>query len=158
MTLSFGTSPIILRTQSKCFLLKQIDINDDGYKLHNIYNLQRIISSFLQSLDIIELLALLLSIKTKKNAHRRKNITANIATTPTKINPCKITLLPAEILIQICSYLSPYELFLLRETCVRFNNLLDAPNSSTIQEIWKYTRKEFLKDKTNPPKGMSERD
>ena len=74
------------------------------------------------------------------------------------ITPCKIILLPAEILIQICSYLSPYELFLLRETCVRFNNLPDAPNSSTTQEIWKCTRKEFLKDETNPPKGMSESD
>ncbi|RIA99468.1 hypothetical protein C1645_811505 [Glomus cerebriforme] len=72
--------------------------------------------------------------------------------------PCKITLLPSEILIQIFSHLSPYELFLLRETCVRFNKFLDAPKSSTTREIWRNSRKECLKDETNPPKGMSERE
>src|SRR3954470_4016532 len=71
--------------------------------------------------------------------------------------PCKITFLPTEILIQICSYLSPYELFLLRETCVGFNKFLDEPKSSITQGMWKKSRKEFLKDETNPPKGMSER-
>ncbi|PKC73475.1 hypothetical protein RhiirA1_521774 [Rhizophagus irregularis] len=72
--------------------------------------------------------------------------------------PCKITLLPSELLIQIFSHLSPYELFLLRETCVRFNKFLDAPKSSTTKEIWRNARKEFLKDKSNPPKEMSERE
>ncbi|GBC09497.1 hypothetical protein RclHR1_08910001 [Rhizophagus clarus] len=72
--------------------------------------------------------------------------------------PCKITLLPSELLIQIFSHLSPYELFLLRETCVRFNKFLDEPKSSTTKEIWRNSRKEFLRDKTNPPKDMSERE
>jgi hypothetical protein len=72
--------------------------------------------------------------------------------------PCKITLLPSELLIQIFSHLSPYELFLLRETCVRFNKFLDALKSSTTKEIWRNSRKEFLKDKTNPPKEMTERE
>ncbi|CAI2176386.1 1008_t:CDS:2 [Funneliformis geosporum] len=57
---------------------------------------------------------------------------------------CKITLLPSEILIQICSYLTPYELLLLSETCVRFKKFLDAPKSSTTQEIWKNSRKAFV--------------
>src|SRR5688572_5291300 len=75
------------------------------------------------------------------------------------ITPCKITLLPSEILIQICSYLTPYELLLLSETCVKFKKFLDAPKSSTTQEIWKNSRKEFVSsdeedDEMNPPEGM----
>ncbi|CAG8451695.1 13030_t:CDS:2 [Funneliformis caledonium] len=89
-------------------------------------------------------------------------VSSNLQVTTT--TSCKITLLPSEILIQICSYLTPYELLLLSETCVRFKKFLDAPKSSTTQEIWKNSKKAFVSsddeddDDMNPPEGMCKRD
>ncbi|CAG8628847.1 3600_t:CDS:2, partial [Ambispora leptoticha] len=61
------------------------------------------------------------------------------------------------IFTNICSYLEPLDLVLLRLTCKYFNNLVKSPFDSITQQIWKNSRLascEFYQ--LPPPLGMSE--
>ena len=65
--------------------------------------------------------------------------------------------LPPELFIEICSFLSPADLFTLSQVCRKFREYLCAPNSFDTQQIWKKSRLQFIpKEDMPPPEGMSE--
>ncbi|CAG8622929.1 7488_t:CDS:2 [Ambispora gerdemannii] len=62
-----------------------------------------------------------------------------------------------EIFANICSYLEPLDLVLLRLTCKYFNNLVNSPFDSITQQIWKHSRIESCEFyQLPPPLGISE--
>jgi hypothetical protein len=64
--------------------------------------------------------------------------------------------LSSELFVEICSFLSPADLFTLSQVCRKFRGYLFAPNSSTTQQIWKESRLQFMPEDMPPPEGMSE--
>ncbi|CAG8598961.1 523_t:CDS:2 [Acaulospora morrowiae] len=58
--------------------------------------------------------------------------------------------LPSEIIIDICSYLHPVDLYSLTSTCKRYRSLLWS-KSTTTQEIWKTSRIRYIPHQTFPP-------
>ena len=74
---------------------------------------------------------------------------------PTIHSP-NINLPPAEIFIEICSFLPPTDLFTLSQVCRKFRGYLCALNSFSTQQIWKKSRLQFTK-RNSPPKGMEEK-
>ncbi|GBC09503.1 hypothetical protein RclHR1_08910007 [Rhizophagus clarus] len=68
-----------------------------------------------------------------------------------------ITNIPLELFIEVCSFLSPADLFTLSQVCRKFRGCLCAPNSFNTQQIWKESRLKFMpKEDLPPPEGMSE--
>src|SRR5436190_3904343 len=64
---------------------------------------------------------------------------------------------PPEIFLEICSFLSPADLFTLTQVCRKFREYLFAPNSPNTQEVWKNSRLQFMPEECMPPpEGMSE--
>ncbi|CAI2165875.1 4559_t:CDS:2 [Funneliformis geosporum] len=67
------------------------------------------------------------------------------------------TTLPNEILIEICRYLSPSDLYNLTLVCKRFRNLLWNKTNESTQLIWRISRLNFIPHLKLPcPEGMSE--
>ncbi|CAG8682366.1 5535_t:CDS:1, partial [Funneliformis mosseae] len=67
------------------------------------------------------------------------------------------TTLPNEILIEICSYLHPSDLYNLTLVCKRFRNLLWNKTNESTQLIWRTSRLNFIPHLVLPcPDGMSE--
>ncbi|CAG8443032.1 6104_t:CDS:2 [Diversispora eburnea] len=65
--------------------------------------------------------------------------------------------LPFELLIEICSYLSPIDLYSLSMICKRYRKLLWSNKSATTQSIWRTARHKFVPHLTlQPPDDMSE--
>lgn len=65
--------------------------------------------------------------------------------------------IPSEILIEICSYLHPQDLYSLASVCKRYRSLLWSKSSTTTQQIWRTSRLRFVANLSLiPPTGMSE--
>ncbi|CAJ0629286.1 7964_t:CDS:2 [Entrophospora sp. SA101] len=67
------------------------------------------------------------------------------------------TIIPSEIFIKICSYLSPSDLYSLTTVCKNYRSMLWSFTSTTTQSIWCNSREQFISHLTlPPPKDMSE--
>ncbi|CAG8664781.1 939_t:CDS:2 [Acaulospora morrowiae] len=65
--------------------------------------------------------------------------------------------IPSEILIEICSYLHPQDLYSLASVCKRYRSLLWSRGSTTTQQIWRTSRMRYVTNLSlAPPLGMSE--
>ncbi|CAG8593790.1 21955_t:CDS:2 [Gigaspora rosea] len=65
--------------------------------------------------------------------------------------------LPSEIIIEICGYLHPKDLYSLASVSKNYRSLLWSETSNTTQEIWKTSRELYINHKTfPPPDGMCE--
>ncbi|CAG8603929.1 11426_t:CDS:2 [Acaulospora morrowiae] len=63
--------------------------------------------------------------------------------------------IPVEIFIKICKDVPPHELFYLSKLCKRFHVLLISSNFGT-EQIWRSSRKNFMKALPDPPQNYSE--
>ncbi|GET01634.1 hypothetical protein GLOIN_2v1879489 [Rhizophagus clarus] len=67
--------------------------------------------------------------------------------------------IPFEILIEICDYLHPSDLYNLTMVCKRYRSLLWDKTSTTTQLIWKSSRKNFINNlNVDPPGKMCEQE
>ncbi|CAG8443044.1 6105_t:CDS:2 [Diversispora eburnea] len=65
--------------------------------------------------------------------------------------------IPSEILIEICGYLHPQDLYSLASVCKRYRSLLWSKSSTTTQQIWRTSRLKYVVNLSlAPPTGMSE--
>ncbi len=60
------------------------------------------------------------------------------------------TKIPSEILIEICSHLTPSELYSFSSVCKKYRSLLWSI-STTTQDIWRLSRLRFIPNLTLPP-------
>lgn len=64
--------------------------------------------------------------------------------------------LPSEVLIEICRYLPPHDLYSLSMVCKSYRELLWS-NKPATQSIWRTARQKFVPHLTlSPPDSMSE--
>lgn len=68
--------------------------------------------------------------------------------------------IPFEILIEICDYLHPSDLYTLTTVCKRYRSLLWNKTSTTTQLIWRSSRKKFITQLSvvDPPERMCEQE
>ncbi|RHZ72427.1 hypothetical protein Glove_242g22 [Diversispora epigaea] len=65
--------------------------------------------------------------------------------------------IPSEILIEICGYLHPQDLYSLASVCKRYRSLLWSKSSTTTQQIWRTSRLKYVVNLSlAPPTKMSE--
>ncbi|CAG8445237.1 14715_t:CDS:2 [Funneliformis caledonium] len=70
-----------------------------------------------------------------------------------------MTILPSEIFVEICRFLSPWELDSVSFVCRKFRVLLTCPSSLTTMHIWRTSRKSTIFFPQLPlPEGINERD
>ncbi|CAI2176650.1 358_t:CDS:2 [Funneliformis geosporum] len=72
---------------------------------------------------------------------------------------CFFTVIPSEIFVEICRFLTPWDLDAISLVCSKFHEYLTCPTSSTTMNIWRTSRKSTIFFPQLPlPEGMNERD
>src|SRR5207253_3138678 len=68
--------------------------------------------------------------------------------------------IPFEVLIEICDYLHPSDLYTLTTVCKRYRSLLWNKTSTTTQLIWRNSRKKYITHLSgvDPPERMCEQE
>lgn len=100
-----------------------------------------------------------ISSKSEKDRFYNLSSSSPTASSFNVITPQLAQTIPSEILIEICRYLHPVDLYSLASVCKRYRNLLWSKCSTTTQEIWKNSRLKYVPNLSmTPPVEMSEQE
>ncbi|CAB4496336.1 unnamed protein product [Rhizophagus irregularis] len=72
---------------------------------------------------------------------------------------CLFTIIPTETFINICQFLTPWDLVSISLVCRKFRDYLTCPTSSTTMDVWRISRTNTIFfPQLSPPEGLNERD